>query len=158
MLFGPSRQGRSKSGRPSEAAGAAENLKRPLVDHLDAILTSVGSKHQLGRFWSGEFFRQGEIDLPKLHRGESVKKWDWLRAETAKTLKSAVAKVPVPIFSVEPSVTACDRIAEIANKVAGAIRAAQSTQGRELGASWSVSLNPLVISPLAAITSGWGRC
>jgi hypothetical protein len=33
-------------------------------------------------------------------RKAAVKKWDWLRAETTKTLeKSAVAKVPVPIFS-----------------------------------------------------------
>jgi DNA-binding transcriptional regulator LsrR (DeoR family) len=36
---------------------------------LDGILTSVGSKDQPGRFWSGEFFRQGDIDLPRLRRG-----------------------------------------------------------------------------------------
>jgi hypothetical protein len=40
-----------------------------LVDHLDGILTSAGSKDQPGRFWSGEFFRQGDIDLARLHRG-----------------------------------------------------------------------------------------
>jgi hypothetical protein len=65
LAFGPARQGWSKSGRQSGASGAVESVKRPLVDHLDAILTSVGSKDQPGRFWSGEFFRQGEIDSSK---------------------------------------------------------------------------------------------
>lgn len=67
LAFAPSRQSRSKTDRPSEATGA--DVKLPLVEHLDAILTSVGSKDQPGRFWSGEFFRQGDIDLPKLRRG-----------------------------------------------------------------------------------------
>jgi hypothetical protein len=58
-----------KTGRQTEQSGGVEELKLPLVEHLDAILTSVGSNEQPGRFWSGEFFRQGDIDLPKLRRG-----------------------------------------------------------------------------------------
>ena len=58
-----------KTGRQTKQSGGVEELKLPLVEHLDAILTSVGSKDQPGRFWSGEFFRQGDIDLPKLRRG-----------------------------------------------------------------------------------------
>jgi len=58
-----------KTGRQTKQSGGVEELKLPLVEHLDAILTSVGSKDQPGRFWSGEFFRQGDIDLSKLRRG-----------------------------------------------------------------------------------------
>jgi DNA-binding transcriptional regulator LsrR (DeoR family) len=58
-----------KTGRQTKQSGGVEQRKLPLVEHLDAILTSVGSNEQPGRFWSGEFFRQGEIDLPKLCRG-----------------------------------------------------------------------------------------
>jgi len=61
--------GRARSGRQSKSHVAFGDEKRPLVDHLDGIFTSVGSKDQPGRFWSGEFFRQGDIDLPKLRRG-----------------------------------------------------------------------------------------
>ena len=58
-----------KTGRQTKQSGGVEEPKLPLVEHLDAILTSVGSKDQPGRFWSGEFFRQGDIDLAKLRRG-----------------------------------------------------------------------------------------
>lgn len=59
----------SKSSRPSTRSAASTIKKKPLVDHLDGILTSAGSKDQPGRFWSGEFFRQGDIDLARLRRG-----------------------------------------------------------------------------------------
>ena len=61
--------GRARSGRQSKGQVTVQEGKRPLIDHLDGILTSVGSKDQPGRFWSGEFFRQGDIDLSKLRRG-----------------------------------------------------------------------------------------
>ncbi len=65
------RQGksRSKRSRSSTSRAASPIGKRPLVDHLDGILTSAGSKDQPGRFWSGEFFRQGDIDIARLRRG-----------------------------------------------------------------------------------------
>jgi len=61
--------GRARSGRQSKGQVTIQEGKRPLIDHLDGIFTSVGSKDQPGRFWSGEFFRQGDIDLSKLRRG-----------------------------------------------------------------------------------------
>ncbi len=69
LAEGASHEVQPKTGRQTKQSGGVEERKFPLVDHLDAILTSVGSKDQPGRFWSGEFFRQGHIDLPKLCRG-----------------------------------------------------------------------------------------
>lgn len=57
------------AGRQPRSPEESLVAKRPLVDYLDGILTSVGTKDQPGRFWSGEFFRQGDIDLPRLRRG-----------------------------------------------------------------------------------------
>ena len=47
----------------------SDTSKPALVEELDAIITSVGSKDQPGRFWSGEFWQQGDIDLAQLCRG-----------------------------------------------------------------------------------------
>ena len=42
---------------------------RPLVDHLDGIITSVGTTEQPGRFFDAEYHRPCDIDLKKLRRG-----------------------------------------------------------------------------------------
>jgi len=43
--------------------------RRPLADHLDVILTSVGTTEHPGRFLRGEYFMQGDIDRETLKRG-----------------------------------------------------------------------------------------
>jgi len=69
LLADAPREGRKRSRRQRSRPAVPDVGQRPLVDHLDAILTSAGSKDQPGRFWSGEFFRQGDIDLTRLRRG-----------------------------------------------------------------------------------------
>jgi hypothetical protein len=63
-----------KTGRQTKQSGGVEELKLPLVEHLDAVLTSVGSSEQPGRFWRGEFFRQ------QTHIARRYTKWEdrWL--------------------------------------------------------------------------------